>query len=294
MDEKQQAKIENTPSFAEWLKSSGDLWSSFMKMAPATPDSVSGKSSKSRSAESWDAAMKMWQSLSSNLNEPETAKAFVKGMDTLPDVLLKIAGATWDACFEMHKKSIERAGKIGQKVEAYQFEGIDEDLFKALKEIYEQELRQFFNVPQLGLNRCYQERFNKFLDKLNLMQVVGAEFLSILFLPFEKSFNVVQQKIDGLAREGKLPKESKEYYNMFIRVLEGHYMTLFKSPEYNKALSELFRHLSEFIISRNEVLQDALQTLPVPTCKEMDELYKELYILKKRIKILESQLPKAS
>lgn len=294
MDEKQQAQTGGTPSFADWLKSGNDLWSSLMKMAPAPPGAATGKGSKGRSAESWNAAMKMWQSLSSNLNEPETAQAFIKGMDTLPDVLLKIAGATWDACFEMHKKSMERAGKIGQKVEAYQYEGIDEDLFKALKEIYEQELRQFFQVPQLGLNRYYQERFNNCVDKFNLMQVVGAEFLSILFLPFEKSFHVVQQKLDALAQEGKLPGESKEYYNMFIRVLEGHYMTLFKSPEYNKALADLFKHLSEFIIARKEVLQDALQMLPVPTYKEMDELYKELYYLKKRVKDLENRLSATS
>jgi polyhydroxyalkanoate synthesis regulator phasin len=294
MDENQQEKIENLLPFADWLKSGNDLWSIFMKMAPVAPDAKSEKGAKGRNVESWENTMKMWQSLSSTLSEPDTANAVFKGMGTLPDVFMKIAEATWDACFEMQKKNIERAGKIGQQVEARQFESVDQEMFKALKEIYEQELRQFFYTPQLGLTRSYQERFNQFLDKLNLMHVVGAEFLSILYLPFEKSFKGVQQQLDALAKEGKLPKETKQYYNMFIKVLEGHYMTLFKSPEYRKTLSELFNHLSEFIISKNEVLQDILQALPVPTYKEMDELYKDLHILKKRVKYLESQLPKAS
>jgi polyhydroxyalkanoate synthesis regulator phasin len=294
MDERQQDKTENMLPFAQWLKTTNDMWSSFMKMAPAMSDSSSDKGAKGRSVESWEAAMKMWQSLSSALSEPETADAVFKGMGTLPDVFMKIAEATWDACFEMQKKTIERAGKIGQRVEAYQFDSVDQEMFKALKEIYEQELQQLFYTPQLGLTRSYQERFNQFLDKLNLMHVVGSEFLSILYLPFEKSFKVVQQQLDALAKEGKLPKETKEYYNMFIKVLEGHYMTLYKSPEYNRTLSALFDHLSEFIISKNEVLQDILQALPVPTYKEMDELYKDLHILKKRVKYLESQLPKAS
>lgn len=294
MDDRQQAKIENMLPFAQWLKTTNDMWSSFMKMAPTMSDSSSDKGAKGRSVESWEAAMKMWQSLSSALSEPETADAVFKGMGTLPDVFMKIAEATWDACFEMQKKTIERAGKIGQRVEAYQFDSVDQEMFKALKEIYEQELQQLFYTPQLGLTRSYQERFNQFLDKLNLMHVVGSEFLSILYLPFENSFKVVQQQLDALAKEGKLPKETKEYYNMFIKVLEGHYMTLYKSPEYNRTLSALFDHLSEFIISKNEVLQDILQALPVPTYKEMDELYKDLHILKKRVKYLESQLPKAS
>jgi polyhydroxyalkanoate synthesis regulator phasin len=294
MDERQQVKIETMLPFAEWLKTTNDLFSLWLKTAPVMPDSSSDKGPKGRSVESWEAAMKMWQSLSSALSEQETADAIFKGMGTLPDVFMKIAEATWDACFEMQKKTIERAGKIGQRVEAYQFDSIDQEMFKALKEIYEQELRQFFYTPQLGLTRSYQQRFNQFLDKLNLMHVVGSEFLSLLCLPFEKSFKVMQQQLDDLAKEGKLPKETREYYNMFIKVLEGHYMTLYKSPEYNKTLSALFHHLSEFIISRNEVLQDILQSLPVPTHKEMDELYKDLHILKKRVKELERQLPKAS
>jgi polyhydroxyalkanoate synthesis regulator phasin len=215
-------------------------------------------------------------------------------MSTLPDVFMKITEATWDACFEMQKKTIERAGKIGQRAEAYQFDSVDQELFKSLKEIYEQELRQFFYTPQLGLTRSYQAKFNQFLDKLNVMHIVAMEFMALLYLPFEKSFKVVQQQLDDLAKEGKLPKETKEYYNMFIKVLEGHYMTLFKSPEYKKTLSAVFDHLSEFIISKNEVLQDMLQALPVPTYKEMDELYKDLHILKKRVKHLERQLSEAS
>jgi polyhydroxyalkanoate synthesis regulator phasin len=294
MDEHQHTGFDNAPPLAEWMKAGNDFWSSMMKIASAMPAAAPEKGAKGRSVESWEAAMKTWQSLSSAMSEQETADAVFKGMGTLPEVFMKIAEATWDACFEMQKKNIERAGKIGQRVEAYQFDSVDQDMFKTLKEIYEQELSKFFHTPQLGLTRSYQERFNQFLDKLNVMHVVSMEFLSVLYLPFEKSFKVVQQQLDDLAREGKLPKETREYYNMFIKVLEGHYMTLFKSPEYNKTLSALFDHLSEFIISKNEVLQDALQALPVPTYKEMDELYKDLHLLKKRVKYLESQLQKAS
>jgi polyhydroxyalkanoate synthesis regulator phasin len=294
MDERERSGNENAQPFAEWLKTGNDWWSSFMKITSTLSDSASDQGTKNRSLESWETAMKTWQSVSSAMSEPETADAVFKGMSTLPDVFVKIAEATWDACFEMQKKTIERAGKIGQRVEAYQFDAIDQELFKALKDIYEQELRKFYYTPQLGLTRSYQERFNVFLDKLNLMHTAGAEFLSLLYLPFEKSFKVVQQQLDDLASEGKLPRETKEYYNMFIKVLEGHYMTLYKSPEYNETLATLFTQLSEYIISKNEVLQDLLQGLPVPTYKEMDELYKDLHLLKKKVKNLERALQKTS
>jgi polyhydroxyalkanoate synthesis regulator phasin len=47
--------------------------------------------------------------------------------------------------------------------------------------------------------------------------------------------------------------------------------------------------MSEFSKAKKEILQDFLNMLPVPTLKELDELYKEIYLLKKRIKALEKK-----
>lgn len=294
MDENQQEKIEKMFPFAEWIKSSTDLWTSLMKVTPAATDMLTDlstkKTTKSRSLESMESALKMWQSLSSALSEPAIADATLKGFHSLPDVFLKVAQASWGICFQIQKSHIEKAGKISQQVDAYHFENVDQELFKSLKEIYEKEIRQFFYVPQLGLTRSYQERFSLFMDRLNLLEVTSAEFLSLIYLPFEQSFKVMQLELEKLTKEGKVPKETKEYYNLWVKILEGHFMTLFKSPEFNQTLADLFNKLSEFIMAKNEVLQDVLQILPVPTYKEIDELYKDLHILKKKVRDLERQL----
>ena len=294
MDENQQEKIEKMFPFAEWIKSSTDLWTSLMKVTPAATDMLTDlptkKTTQSRSLESMESALKMWQSLSSALSEPAIADATLKGFHSLPDVFLKVAQASWGICFQIQKSHIEKAGKISQQVDAYHFENVDQDLFKSLKEIYEKEIRQFYYVPQLGLTRSYQERFSLFMDRLNLLEATSAEFLSLIYLPFEQSFKVMQLELEKLTKEGKVPKETKEYYNLWVKILEGHFMTLFKSPEFNQTLADVFNKLSEFIVAKNEVLQDVLQILPVPTYKEIDELYKDLHILKKKVRDLERQL----
>jgi polyhydroxyalkanoate synthesis regulator phasin len=67
-------------------------------------------------------------------------------------------------------------------------------------------------------------------------------------------------------------------------------MTLFQSSEYTKTLNKTLHSMSEFSEAKKELLQDTLlYMLPVPTQKEMDELYKEIYLLKKRIKELEKR-----
>jgi polyhydroxyalkanoate synthesis regulator phasin len=74
---------------------------------------------------------------------------------------------------------------------------------------------------------------------------------------------------------------------MWVKILEGHFMTLFQSPEYNKSLGETMIALEDYISARNRILQDMLQSMPVPTRKEMDDLYKEIYLLKKKVRDLE-------
>jgi polyhydroxyalkanoate synthase subunit PhaE len=188
------------------------------------------------------------------------------------------------------KRSRKKTGKIGQKTEAYQFENLDQGVFKAWREIYEEEFSQYFQVPQLGLARYYQERLNHLLDQSNVLNTSLSEFLYLLYLPMEKSLKVFQDKIEDLYKEGNIPDKAKDYYNLWVKILEGHYMNLFKSPEYLASFREMLNQAENYVTAKNEVLQDILQTLPVPTNRDMDDIYKDLYLLKKRVKALEKEL----
>ena len=112
----------------------------------------------------------------------------------------------------------------------------------------------------------------------------------MLYLPVTKSFSVIQEKLGELSEAGELPEDPQKYYQMWIKILEGHYMTLFQSNEYIETLAKTLDALAEFSAAKNDLLQDMLDALPVSTQKDMDDLYKEIYLMKKRIKILEKKL----
>lgn len=277
---------------AAWIKSSGDFWESVIKKTPASPRAAfeKGTDIKNRYADSLETLLKRWQSISSAMNDPQMADTALKGLNTLPEFFLTLAKTGWEASSRLQKQAMDKAGKIGQKTEAYNFENLDQDVLKVWKEIYEEEFRQYFNIPQLGLMRYYQERFNRFLDQSNLLQATLSEFLFLLYLPMEKSFKVLQDQVEEMSQKGNLPDKPKEYYNMWLKILEGHYMTLFQSTDYLNALRETLNQLEAFSVAKNQFLQDVLQSLPVPTNKEMDDMYKELYTLKKKVKSLEKTL----
>jgi polyhydroxyalkanoate synthesis regulator phasin len=66
-------------------------------------------------------------------------------------------------------------------------------------------------------------------------------------------------------------------------MLEGHYTALLKSPAYLQSLCRTLSTVQDLKIAQHRLLTDFLQTLPIPTNKDMDEVYKELYTLKKRV-----------
>jgi len=295
---------EKTPPefpLADWITQSRNLWIQWLQQArpqgEAPAPSADAAGSRPRTDEgtgrvqaAWETAFRTWQSLSTAATDPANADAAIKGLGTLPDFYMTLAQAGWLAVLKAQERVVEKAGKIGQKTEAYTFEAIDQNLIRTWKEIYEEEVSQFFRIPQLGLTRYYQERFNDCLDQMNLFQASFSEFLYVLSVPMEKTGRVFQEKLEELQREGKVPEKPREFYQMWIRILEGHYMKLFQSPEYLEALKNMLGQLDSVIVAKNSVLQDVLQFLPVATNKEMDELTKDLHILKRRVRDLERRL----
>ncbi len=292
MNEKREEKSGPETLLAAWVKSATDFWGSMAHMWLRTDGKgeqppIPPEGDKSRMQETLESTMKSWQILSSAMREPETMDTLFKGINTLPEIVTKMTKAGWDTYFRMQQQWMERMGRIGSSAEAYKFEDLDQETFKAWKEIYEKEFRQFLQVPPLGLTRFYQERMARFLDKLNLFQGAMAEFMYLVYLPMERSSKIMQKKLEEMTGDGNLPETSQDYYRMWLKILEGHYMTLFKSREYTQVLSHTLDAMEEYLQARQELVRDIMQMFQVPTNKEMDELYQELYELKKRVKQLE-------
>ncbi len=281
-----------------WIKSASDFWGSMLQSWPVTgspqaetASPTHGPKERSRSRESFETVLKTWQNLSTVAGDSRAFDAASNLGHAMPDVLIKMVRASWQGFFNLQQQLIEKAGRIGRSTQAYSFENLDEDVFKAWTDIYEKEFRQFFNLPQLGLTRFYQEKFNQAVDKFNRFQASFGEFMTVFYMPMEKSFKVLQDEVSKLAEVGKLPEDANAFYRLWIKILEGHYMTLYKSPEYLSVMHKTLSALEDFFIARETITQDMLKGMAIPTQKDLDELYREIYILKKRIRKFEKAAP---
>ena len=287
--------------FADWMKSAADFWLSAGKAW--TPGATGATSSSAFPAgdfgkmqEGFQTLLNTWQTSVSALGSPQTMEAIFKGATASPETAMRMLQTTWNGYSQLYQIWLKNAGKLGETVKPYSFEGLEPGVFKEWTAFYEKELQPFFKTPQVGLTRLYQERTNTALDKFNQLQVAVGEFLHHLNGPVERSVKAMQEKIEEQAKEGKLSENFKDYYNMWIKILEGDYMTLYKTPEYIRSMGEALSAVEGYKVARDNLLVDVLQILPIPTNKEMDELYKEFHVLKKtvnetakKVKTLESK-----
>ena len=278
----------------EWLKNANQFWSGVTKSAEDIMQTQhSGQKGSERSQhEALYSIMKTWGTISSAMSEPSAMETLYRGMAIMPDIISKIIQSGIRGYLKIYGNFLEKMVKLGQRTDAYSFDNLDQESLRVWSDIYEKEIHRYFNVPQLGLNRFYQERMSQAFDKYNVFNTSLLEFMNLLSMPFEKSFHVMQGQIDELTQKGLLPEDPQEIYRMWIKSLEGHFMTLYKSPEYTKVLASTLSSLDDFIATRNMILQDILQPLPIPTNKDMDALYEEIYFLKKKVKELEKGLAK--
>lgn len=277
-----------------WIKSATDFWGSMLKVWSAEQSddpSSTGQdySGKKRTHESVETVLKSWQALSTIAGDPGALDAVLKLSQTTPDILLKMIQGSWTSYFNFQQQWLASTGRIGQKSKAYSFEQLDKESIRAWTDIYEKEFRQFLHMPQLGLTRVYQERLSRLADEHNRFQAALTEFLYLFYLPMEKSIKILHEELTDELEAGKLSENYNDHYKRWIKILEGHYMTLFQSPEYLETMNNTLNSLEDFLSTRDTILQDVMKMLAMPNQKDLDDLYKEIYHLKKRIRQLEKK-----
>jgi len=281
-----------------WLETAQEFWkaaggvTAADETGEAADENESSKTS-SRTYESLEAVLKSWKTAAEMAKDPDVMDRLNKSLQTAPDLILHMAESGWNTYMKLLQQWAEKMGRIQGSSKAYRFDHLDQETFQAWADIYTKELRPFFKIPKVGLARFYQERVDDAIDKFHRLQMELGELLYLLLLPMEKSFYELQEELDKMAAAGALPEDGKAYYNEWIKVLEGHYMKLYQSENYARVMARVLGAVENFKQAKDAVLVDVLKSLPIPNQREMDDLYKDLYHLKKRVRALEKELENA-
>ena len=293
MAEENSGQMASEPLLAAWIQWTMDFWDTMAHMGPGLvgADRCAGQAPGKTAVlgDPWQASLNLWQAFFSLLTEAGTVAAVFQGIQAPSKIILRMAQAGWGGYFYLHQQWLEGWQEGGSPVGNPAYENLDQDIFRACNEIFEHDFRQVLNLPHLGLTGLPQERVNRATEKFNQFQAAMAEFIYLLYLPVKKSLRVMGAEwVDG--GTAKPPEDFKEYYKRWLKILEGHYMTLFQSAEYIRTLTHTLHALEDFTLAKQELLSGAMAALGLPTRREMDDLYREIYLLKKSVKGLAQKI----
>jgi polyhydroxyalkanoate synthase subunit PhaE len=291
MTQENSSQLASEPLLAAWITWTMDFWDTMAQMGPGLGRAARSGGQVSRetdvSGDPWLAALNLWQAFFSLLTEPGTVTAVFQGIQAPSKIVLRMAQAGWGGYFYLHQQWLE--GWQGDGAPSGDYEHLDQNIFKACNEIFEQDFRRFLDLPHLGLANLPQEDVIGATVQFNHFQAAVAEFIYLLYLPVKKSLRTMGAEwVDGGPE--KPPEDFKEYYKRWLKILEGHYMTLSQSAEYIRTLTHTLHALEDFTLAKQKLLSEAMTALGLPTRREMDDLYREIYLLKKSMKGLTQKI----
>ncbi len=241
---------------------------------------------KFRTYRSWETALNTLTSLWQLMAAPQNQEATLKSAGSLSETMFQAAAESLENFTEFQNQLIRSAAKIQEHTTAYNFEDFDHGTFESFRELYRSEIQKYLFMPKLGLPREFHEQLSQLADRSTLFSSHLVELICLFSLPFEKTNRMLQRQAKVNLEKGEFYTDAKQAYNDWVKVLEGNFMELLKSSEYTGVLNETINALAAYKSVKNDVIEVFTKDLQIPTNKEMDEVYRDLYQMKKTIRDL--------
>ena len=174
-----------------------------------------------------------------------------------------------------------KAGYAGEDSDETRNEIYDKITQQYLK-FYHESVGKYFGVPQFGIQRETLHQVMAAIDSHHRFMVAVGEFLVKFNMPLKNSLNILQQAIRDRDEAGEGFKSAKEIYNFATKILEKRYDEYIKSPEGVQDVVDVVEKYVDYKKKSNIVKDILFRSMSIPTRREMEDVYKGIYELKKK------------
>jgi hypothetical protein len=148
---------------------------------------------------------------------------------------------------------------------------------------------RIFHVPPVGKDREKVELLLRSFDDLSVHLAKYTEFQHTMYVTGLAALEKVIATITEKCNKGQEIKEFDEFFDIWLDVNEKTYYELFQSAEFSKMQGEMLETSLNMREHGFKLMELYLYDYPIALRSEMDDLYKTIYELKKKVKSLEKQ-----
>ncbi|MCI4626744.1 MAG: hypothetical protein L3V56_12385 [Candidatus Magnetoovum sp. WYHC-5] len=151
-----------------------------------------------------------------------------------------------------------------------------------------------FKVPPVGKDREKIEIVLKAMDAYSDYVVKNTVFQHKMYKSSEKALEKVIEALAAKIKEGADIKSYDELYKIWTDINEKEYFALFNTDEFSKIQGDLLEASLTLRQLNQKLIELYLVDLPVPVRSEMNDVYKTIYELKKKVREIEKKLNEKS
>ena len=159
---------------------------------------------------------------------------------------------------------------------------IHQRLAQHLLKLYQESIGRYLAAPQFGIPREAMAQTNMAIASYHKLLGAAGEFLLKFSKPLQQSMEVIQKTIKEKANKDEGFNSAKGVYGVAVKILDKAYDDWLKSPEGVQSVADLVEKYLEYKQNLNPVIDSWLRAFSVPTQKEMEDVYRGIYDLKKK------------
>ena len=159
---------------------------------------------------------------------------------------------------------------------------IHDEVTQHYLEFYQQSVGKYIGAPQFGIQREASHQIMTAIDSYHRFMVALGDFLVAFSKPLKTALQIVQQSVRDKEGADEGFKSAKEVYNFAVNILDETYDDWLKSPEGVQSVVKMVNHYLDYQKKLNPVKDSWLKSLSIPTKKEMADVYRGIYDLKKK------------
>jgi len=163
-------------------------------------------------------------------------------------------------------------------------------IFHTLFSAFDSTIGRAFHVPAVGKDREKIELLLRSLDDLSVYLARRTEYEHMMYVTGLGAYEKVIATVADRVSKGEEFKRFDEFFDLWIDVSEKAYFALFQTEDFSKKQGELLEASVNVRQHSFKLMELYLYDFPIALRSEMDDLYKTVYDLKKKVKSLEKQI----
>ncbi len=167
------------------------------------------------------------------------------------------------------------------------------NIFHNVFNSYDSTFGKIFHVRQVGKDREKIELLLHGMDDLSVFMSKAVKYQYVMYMTGLKAAERVVEVFASRIKDNEI-RGFNEFFDLWMDVSEKKYLELGKTKEYAMLQGDLMNSAVTVRGHNFKLMELYLYDVPVALRSEMDDLYKTIYVLKKKIRGLERRVDELS